>query len=347
MAETISAVIQIAVASCKAVEKTIQFIREVCVVEKSVKRLVETLHRLQETITLVTETCEGAGGNATNRALTFIRATLATCNQLQEEVVNLTKKLAVHGSDTLLQKFTLKVRSDWSRPDIETIIGDIKLLMDMFNTGISCWALYEQGSSLRVHEEMQRITQDERVDTILSPSISNDTTICETVARCPTGISASITPPAANPAQENIELQTETCVGCNHVDEPTRFHYEVAKCMCREEQIVRIRDTLREHPESSTLSRSVDDTGRTPLHLAAENDDVGLARVLVNHSADIDAEDCEHASVLDFAVANNHENSVNYLFDEGVDQEKVSAKNQPRFEELKQMIELRKTHDSK
>lgn len=87
--------------------------------------------------------------------------------------------------------------------------------------------------------------------------------------------------------------------------------------------------------------------GRTPLHLAAENDDVELGRDLVCFGADINAEDREPASVLDFAIANNHDKFVGFLLSESVDDSKVAKKNQIGFKELQQVIEVREAHKMK
>ena len=141
MAGEISAVVQIAAATWKAVDKTIYFVREMHVIGKTVDGLVRTLQQLQNVITLVAKTCDQHGGAATDRALAFIRATLITCDQSLKEVVQRVSKLVDQKSDTFFQKFTLKVRSDWSKPDIETSIKEIELLVNSLNIGISCWTL--------------------------------------------------------------------------------------------------------------------------------------------------------------------------------------------------------------
>jgi ankyrin repeat protein len=134
----------------------------------------------------------------------------------------------------------------------------------------------------------------------------------------------------------------------NELDhEQVQFRFQVAKCMEDPNKVTRIWATLNSHHDGAMLARSVDKDGRTPLHLAAENDDVELGRVLVCFGADVDAEDREPASVLDFAVANNHDKFVEFLIGEGANESQVAEKNQIRFKELQQVIEVRKAHKMK
>lgn len=135
---------QITSASWKVVDRTILFIREMRVIDKSVERLVQTLHRLRGAIALVAKTCDKAGGEASNEALVFIRATLVTCDEPLKDASRLIQKLAVSDSDHAWGKFKLKIRSDWWQPDIDGYIKEIELLVGNLNTGIHCWTLYVQ-----------------------------------------------------------------------------------------------------------------------------------------------------------------------------------------------------------
>lgn len=150
MAGEISAVVQITAASWKVVDRTILFIREMRVIDKSVERLIQTLHRLRGAIALVARTCDRAGGEASNDALVFIRATLATCEEPLKGAYSLIQKLAVQNSDHAWDKFKLKIRSDWWKPDIDVYVKEIELLVGNLNTGIHCWTLYVHPDCLYV-----------------------------------------------------------------------------------------------------------------------------------------------------------------------------------------------------
>jgi hypothetical protein len=150
MAGEISAIVQITAASWKIVDRTILFIREMRVIDKSVERLVQTLHQLRGAIALVAKTCDRAGGEASSDALVFIRATLATCDGPLKGASALIQKLAASDSDHAWGKFKLKIRSDWWKPDIDGYIKEIELLVGNLNTGIHCWTLYVRSTRPKV-----------------------------------------------------------------------------------------------------------------------------------------------------------------------------------------------------
>jgi hypothetical protein len=83
MAELGSGIILITTFSAKAFDNNIKFICKMRFVDRSVKKLVINLQRLRGTDTL------GASGNAANKALVFIYATVITYEQSIEHVATL------------------------------------------------------------------------------------------------------------------------------------------------------------------------------------------------------------------------------------------------------------------
>lgn len=121
------------------------------------------------------------------------------------------------------------------------------------------------------------------------------------------------------------------------------FHFLVSKCRGNKDRVEEIRTILRKHISGSTLTLSTDESGRTPLHLAAQRGDVQLATVLLEYEADIDSYDSEPATVLDLAITNKHRNFVALLCERGVDESRILDRNKDKFREMKQIIEFSKT----
>lgn len=188
---------------------------------------------------------------------------------------------------------------------------------------------------------------EQRVDSVLNRTFSNDPTLHEVDEILPADKPPSKSPSPKIGNDNNSDVGKDTSSKSDEGHGITQFHYQVAKCDCDDRQVSDIWATLSRHDDGSILAKSSDDAGRTPLHLAAQNNDVEVARVLVNFSADVNARDCEPASVLDFAIANNCEEFVQFLLDQSVDESEVAEKNQVRFRELKQMIRARKAHKTK
>lgn len=115
------------------------------------------------------------------------------------------------------------------------------------------------------------------------------------------------------------------------------FHYQITKCASQDIEAI-----LEENPDASTLARSTDGLKRTPLHLAAQRDDIRMAKILLRFGADINAKDSEPASVLDFALAFNNKNFVTFLLDHGVDEKAILRRNKAKFKEMQAIINFRK-----
>jgi ankyrin repeat protein len=65
------------------------------------------------------------------------------------------------------------------------------------------------------------------------------------------------------------------------------------------------------HTDNSPSSQiSVADTGKTALHIAAENGNISTVKLLMNISADVDAQDSNGRTALHLAVEYGHENVV-------------------------------------
>lgn len=106
-------------------------------------------------------------------------------------------------------------------------------------------------------------------------------------------------------------------------------------------QIEAMSDILQDHSNNHELVKSVDEYGRTPLHLAARRGDVKLGQELLDHGADINAQDSDFHphSILDIALANNQYSFTRLLLDNGVDESLVLKVYHSRLEEMKATIE--------
>ncbi|KAF2625737.1 hypothetical protein BU25DRAFT_110150 [Macroventuria anomochaeta] len=149
-------------------------------------------------------------------------------------------------------------------------------------------------------------------------------------AALPASASTPVLPPKTNNASDNNQKPS----GDTQDDVQAQFHFQIAKCMCDPDKVTKIWAILNRHEDGSILAKLVDKDGRKPLHLAAEKDDEELGRVLVCFGVDVNVEDREPASVLNFVVANNHGNFVRFPVSEGVDEIKVAEKNLTRFKEV-------------
>ncbi|EMR70545.1 putative ankyrin repeat protein [Eutypa lata UCREL1] len=100
-------------------------------------------------------------------------------------------------------------------------------------------------------------------------------------------------------------------------------------------------DLLQKQGNSHEIVNTADEYGRTPLHLAARMGDVELGQVLLDHGADINAQDSDFHphSVLDIALATNQYSFAKFLLDNGADESLVLKVYQSRLEEMKATIE--------
>jgi hypothetical protein len=124
--------------------------------------------------------------------------------------------------------------------------------------------------------------------------------------------------------------------------DPVDLHHEISKYKNEDTRTQVIRQILERHPRSKVLANTKDECGRTPLCRAAQLGDVQLAGILVKFSADMNARDSQPCSVLEHALAQNHESFVGFLLEHGVDERGVSERYRGRLEEIKDTIELRR-----
>jgi hypothetical protein len=94
----------------------------------------------------------------------------------------------------------------------------------------------------------------------------------------------------------------------------------------------------------ASVAKSIDASGRTPLHIAAQRGDVELASILIDDfEADVNAQDSDPSSVLDLAVANNtHTDFVALLLDRQVRESGLRERNKVKFKEMKGSIHFSK-----
>jgi ankyrin repeat protein len=76
---------------------------------------------------------------------------------------------------------------------------------------------------------------------------------------------------------------------------------------------------LSQVQEIAIVVTQKDSYGQTPLHLAAENGHNGMAKLLLDRGADVNAQDGEGGDALQAASAGGHEHMVRLLLDKGAD----------------------------
>jgi len=160
----------------------------------------------------------------------------------------------------------------------------------------------------------------------------------------PTSIGSKLAHKRDFPSRRSIPAQPQSI---KENSEWAEFHYQIRVCGNNEARIEAIKTALQNHPQHTVLANSTDGSNLSPLHLSAQRGNIELARILLDFSANINAKDSRSNSVLDFAVRYNNENFVSFLVDQGVDETGISNWNRGRFEEMKDMIELRKREANK
>lgn len=85
--------------------------------------------------------------------------------------------------------------------------------------------------------------------------------------------------------------------------------------MSEDDAIVVIRERLREEPDVDLR----DEDGRTLLFTAAANGHVRVARLLVDHGAEVNASDNEGSTPLHFAATEGHTGVVEFLLEKGAE----------------------------
>lgn len=137
MAEPISSILTIATVSLALITETVNYIKEIKLVDKVVEKLLVKLKDLHGLIKLVESTYQRVQHEENDGPTKFIRKHLITCRDRLEDVKTMVFELAAHDTDTFVQKATLKRRIDGAKKDIEVAIDDIHCYMEYIRTGIS------------------------------------------------------------------------------------------------------------------------------------------------------------------------------------------------------------------
>jgi len=140
MAELASSIITIATVSLAIIKETVNYIKEIRLVDRVVNRLLTNLKDLHELIRLVELTYQRANSDKSEPSV-FVKQNLIKCRDRIRDVKPMIFELASRNTDTFFKKVSLKRKSDAVKEDIETIIHDIRLYMEDIRVGISCWSL--------------------------------------------------------------------------------------------------------------------------------------------------------------------------------------------------------------
>lgn len=138
MADPISGIITIVTVSLAIIKKTVEFIQEANVIDESIKRLLVKLKDLHKQIREVESLCKHAGSQE-DEPSRFVCEDLRRCKDRLVQVRTTVEALALRSSGTLIQKATLKIRSERSKKEIDDAITDIKDLIDLIHNSIICW----------------------------------------------------------------------------------------------------------------------------------------------------------------------------------------------------------------
>lgn len=140
MADPASSIITIATLSLAIIKETVKFIQEAQVIDQFIEKLLYNLADLHKLIKEVESACRHARSRDDDPSR-FVREHLKRCRRRLEGVRTMVEGLASRKTNTLLQRVTLKIKSERSRKEIEEAITDIERLMDQIHKGISCWTL--------------------------------------------------------------------------------------------------------------------------------------------------------------------------------------------------------------
>lgn len=141
MAEVVSSIVTLTTVSLAIIQKTLTFIQEARKVPDLVKKLSVTLQDLESLIEDVRSTCSQVKPTEDDQSR-HVEEALSRCSKRLEEVQELVKNLASRRSGTIVERVSLKIRSDRSKKDIQEAIHDIRTLMDQITQRASFWSLH-------------------------------------------------------------------------------------------------------------------------------------------------------------------------------------------------------------
>ncbi|KAH7091341.1 hypothetical protein FB567DRAFT_272383 [Paraphoma chrysanthemicola] len=372
--EVAASVITVAELIWKLLHKSLHYIKEVKLISEPIKELLERvkdLHRLTRAVKSTYAQAEASLGKG-SKSLRIVGKALATCDGRLESLKPLAVELASLDTQTWRQKLTVKRRLDKVKDDIEETRKKIREDIDYLNTGLNLVRFeldanrrpsetLELQQPLPLHSEIPATTEDEDIppmtrsfsaaDTLFGPDPDlqlRRLSTAPTSAESRPSISSTLShaPSRLSSRSDSIISATEPLT-TNSKSAWIDFHFHVAKCAGDGERIRQIREILHEYAGDTPLASSTDTWDRTPLHVAAQNGDVDLARTLVEFGADINAQDSEPSSVLDMAIAGGRRHFVAFLLDLNVDESKLQPRNAARLKEMKCTINFEKKNASK
>ncbi|KAF2107089.1 hypothetical protein BDV96DRAFT_606885 [Lophiotrema nucula] len=374
MAEPVSAIVSLVTVSLEIIKKVAKFIREAKVIDKTIESLLVQLRDFKGLIKIVSSTCRESPLRQTSEPHRLITSYLER-SQLRLQVVESDlKALALRPSRTFFHKVTLTIQTKHWRTRIDESIKDLERLSGLMHRAVSLWTLqvtheiHRNSRAVPAEEaivtraellrELQQLDQTEE-NAAISPISRTDSSFSqtETIVEPPSRrASSNAQDPRASFSSSSTSSRSrrpqsgrnDSVISEEQPAKPSNdwvdFHFKIVERHdSSEAQFRAIRDALQQHPNSSYLANSKDGSKRSPLHWAAQRGDTKLAQILVDFGADVNAKDSQPCSVLDLAVAHNHEAFVGFLIRNGVNESAVSKQNQFRFDEMKEAIDLRRS----
>jgi hypothetical protein len=362
MADLAASVLNIAHVACmlfEGAQKTIAYLEEVRAINDPINDLLakaRDLERLTKTVASTYKRAEPSVGSDSG-SLYQIRKELVTCRERLEKLKLLAFDLASLKPTTWREKWTVKMRIDGMKTNIEALEQGIQRNIDMLHLSLTCLNV-ELNVTRRAS---QSVEAPQAITVPIEPCISNEDIVsisdADTVfgsdpnlqlRRFSTSLSSSTrlsrsstsshTPSRTYDRTDSVTSVTElTPLTAKNEWKDIEFH--IFKCGETTERIQEIREILQRHSDAIALARSRDTCDRTLLHAAAQRGDVEVARILIeNYHADINAKDSKPHSVLDLAVMVRYRNVVALLIEKGVDEDAISTQNKKRFKEMKGAI---------
>ncbi|KAF2732387.1 hypothetical protein EJ04DRAFT_578438 [Polyplosphaeria fusca] len=363
--DTVSGTVTLAQVAIKLIKETLKFVEEVKQIDKILADLLRKLDDLKALLKEVKETCRQADSEH-DRMSRPLQDALRRSDTRLEEVRQLVQNLASRPSENVLQNSLTVIRNRQSKDEVKKAIKDINDLMENIHKGISLWTLRK--TSMIQERIEQRISQTgsatganpirsdlegilgesvenplqrrdtsfSTADTISEASTPSGGTSSTDVSRCSFSSASSRVRRTSSRRHDSV-ISRETSI--KEGDEWEDFHYNVKNCGRDENLVDEVKKTLEQLMDQDPAN-SKDSSERSPLHMAAQRGNKKIAETLLEYRANINAKDGKGDSVLDMAVAGNHQDFVFFLIEQRVDQTLISRENSDRFNEIVQLYEL-------
>lgn len=133
MAEPISAFITVAATALKLIRETINFIQEARDFDRDINDIINKLSCLERSIETVKQIYERRSDSGRSEPPDIVLDCLAKCERILSEISHKVDGLACLKSSTWLQKIASKVKSTYSKKEVEKAIQDMHFYLSVMS----------------------------------------------------------------------------------------------------------------------------------------------------------------------------------------------------------------------